>query len=427
MTAAPERPAAVTPAGVVVTAPGVERERWLAARRTGVGGSDVAAVLGMDEHVSPLEVYLDKVGDLPGRPRSPELDEAAFWGLAHEPVIARVFAERTGLRVVDGPGMLAHVDRRWMLATVDRLVAEPSAFLPASLLEIKTRSAYQLDEWLLGVPDGPALQTHWYLAVTGYGHAHVAALLGGNRLIVHRVERDEGLIEHLVQIVGAFWQRVVDRAPPPVDGSAATADLLAHLYDVAPGSVTVADPREVLPLLERHRELKQRQERTADALREVDNRLKAIAGRAEVVTVRGDVAYTWKQNGPFSPKRFSAACPGLAAQYTRPADVLDTARLAAEHPARYRAFRALFSASSVGPTLGLIDIRSGPTSDGEPATGLSARRPPLAASLSVTCRSAARVARTPDGANFDVGVEPVSVATNRARRLLVPAAKESAR
>ncbi|MFG2598455.1 hypothetical protein [Streptomyces sp. NPDC048462] len=59
---------------------------------------------------------------------------------------------------------------------------------PSSLLEIKTRSAYQLDEWLAGVPDGPALQTHWYLAVTGYEQVHVAALLGGYRLVVYCVD-----------------------------------------------------------------------------------------------------------------------------------------------------------------------------------------------------------------------------------------------
>jgi hypothetical protein len=59
---------------------------------------------------------------------------------------------------------------------------------PSSLLEIKTCSAYQLDEWLAGVPDGPTPQTQWYLAVTGYEQAHVAALLGGNRLVVHRVD-----------------------------------------------------------------------------------------------------------------------------------------------------------------------------------------------------------------------------------------------
>ncbi|MFC9752361.1 hypothetical protein [Streptomyces sp. NPDC056921] len=59
---------------------------------------------------------------------------------------------------------------------------------PSSLPEIKTGSAYQLDERLAGVPDEPTPKTQWYLAVTGYEQAHVAALLGGNRLVVHRVD-----------------------------------------------------------------------------------------------------------------------------------------------------------------------------------------------------------------------------------------------
>ncbi|MCT9090610.1 YqaJ viral recombinase family protein [Streptomyces sp. ASQP_92] len=333
-------PAIVTPTGVVVAPPNLDREQWLAARRTGVGGSDIAAVLGMSKYTSPVELYLDKVGELGDVPRSPELVEAAFWGHQHEPTIASVFAERTGLGVVEGPGMLAHVERPWMLANVDRYVIEQSEATPSSLLEIKTRSAYQLDDWLLGVPDGPALQTHWYLAVTGYSHAHVAALLGGNRLIIHRVERDESLVEHLVDIVGRFWQSVLDRVPPAVDGSEATEELLGHLYKVTPDRVTVVDPAEVLPLLDRRRELKAREQRTADELREVDNRLKAVAGEAEVVKTQGAVAFTWKQNGPLSTKRFAAAHPDLAAKYTHRVDALDTKSIAAELPDEYRVFRA---------------------------------------------------------------------------------------
>ncbi|MEX2984554.1 YqaJ viral recombinase family protein [Streptomyces sp. C36] len=330
-----------TPTGAVVAPAGLDREQWLAVRRTGIGGSEIAAVLGMSKYASPYEVYLDKRGELPlDRPQPAELAEAAFWGHQHEPTIAAVFAERTGLGVVDGPGTLAHVERRWMLANLDRHVLEPGESTPSSLLEIKTRSAYQLDEWLHGVPDGPALQTHWYLAVTGYRNAHVAALLGGNRLIVHRVERDEQLVEHLVEIVGRFWQGVRDGTPPAVDGSEATERLLGHLYDVQADAVTVADPAEVLPLLERRRELKTREARTADELREVDNRLKAAAGEAEVVTVQGSVAYTYRQNGPLSQKRFAAAHPTLAQQYTRRVDALDTKRLAAEHPDEFRAHRA---------------------------------------------------------------------------------------
>jgi putative phage-type endonuclease len=334
-------PATVTPTGVVVAPPDLDREQWLTVRRTGVGGSEVAAILGMSKYASPLEVYLDKRGELPlDRPQHPDLAEAAYWGLAHEPAVARAFAERTGLGVVEGPGTLAHVERRWMLANVDRYVLDEGESTPSSLLEIKTRSAYQLDEWLLGVPDGPALQTHWYLAVTGYERAHVAALLGGNRLLIHRVERDEALLEHLVEIVGEFWQGVLDGTPPAVDGSEATEELLGHLYTVKAGVVTVADPAEVAPLLERRRELKEREARVEAELREIDNQLKATAGEAEVVKTQGVVAYTYRQNGPFSPKRFAHAHPDLAEQYRRPVDALDTARLATEHPDTFREFRA---------------------------------------------------------------------------------------
>ncbi|MFE1773732.1 YqaJ viral recombinase family protein [Streptomyces sp. NPDC059008] len=341
MTLAPERPTTATPTAVVVAPPGLEREQWLDVRRAGVGGSDVSAVLGMDRYRGPLEVYLDKVGELPDDlPRSPELDEAAFWGTTLEPIVAEVFAARTGLRVADGPGTLAHVDRPWMLANLDRVVLDPNEPSVPGLLEIKTRSAYQLDEWAEGVPDGPALQTHWYLAVTGYRRAHVAALVGGNRLMVHRVERDEQLVEHLVQLVGDFWQLVLDRTPPPVDGSAATAELLAHLYDVQPDAVTLADPDEVLPLLDQLAEIKQREQQLADERRVIENQLKAIAGEAEIVRCRDEVAFTWKQNGTFASKRFAAAHPELAARYAHLTPSLDTKRLAADRPDLYRAHRA---------------------------------------------------------------------------------------
>ncbi|QKW08066.1 YqaJ viral recombinase family protein [Streptomyces sp. NA04227] len=332
--------ALATPTGRVVAPPGLSREDWFATRRRGVGGSDVAAVLGMDKYRGPLEVYLDKVGELPELPRDTDLDESAFWGHTLEPMVAEVFAERTGLHVTLGPGTLAHVDRPWMLANVDRLALEPGTVGSVGVLEIKTRSAYQLDEWREGVPDGPALQTHWYLAVTGYSQAHVAALIGGQRLVVHRVERDEQLVEHLVQLAGEFWQRVQDRTPPPVDESPATADLLAHLYEVEPDAVTLADPAEVQPLLDELATVKAREADLADERRAVEARLKTIAGAAEVVQVRGETAFTWRRNGTFASKRFAEAHPDLAAQYTRPRPALDVKRLAAEHPDLYRAHRA---------------------------------------------------------------------------------------
>ncbi len=43
---------------------------WLAARRKGIGGSDVAAVIGVSKYAGPTRVYYDKLGVLPdGRSR----------------------------------------------------------------------------------------------------------------------------------------------------------------------------------------------------------------------------------------------------------------------------------------------------------------------------------------------------------------------
>ena len=40
----------------------MEREDWLDWRRRGIGGSDVGAICGISKYKSPIDVYLDKIG-----------------------------------------------------------------------------------------------------------------------------------------------------------------------------------------------------------------------------------------------------------------------------------------------------------------------------------------------------------------------------
>ena len=62
----------ITPTARLLAPSGLPREEWLKVRRTGIGGSDVAAILGMDHNRGPLHVYLDKRGELPEeRARAP--------------------------------------------------------------------------------------------------------------------------------------------------------------------------------------------------------------------------------------------------------------------------------------------------------------------------------------------------------------------
>jgi putative phage-type endonuclease len=325
----------VTPTGVLIAPPGLSREEFLAARAGGIGGSDIAAVLGMDRHKPPLKLYFELRGELPDLPRPAWLDDYADIGSDMEEFIAQRFAKRTGTRV-EPIGTLQHVKNEWMRVNLDRQVLgcdEPC------FVECKNRSEYQFEEWKDGVPDEPALQVHWGLAVAGYGHGHLAALIGGNKFRHVRIDRDEEMIRYLVDAGARFMDRVRDGNPPPVDGSEATKELLAHLFEVQPEAVGGVDPIVVEPLLAERARLKAEVKEREERLGEIDNQLVAELGGAEVGTARGRVLYTAKQNGSFAPKQFEGAHPEIAAEHRRLVDVLDVDAVKELYPDEYRAFR----------------------------------------------------------------------------------------
>lgn len=326
-----------TPTGRLIAPAGQPREEFLAARVAGIGGSDIAAVLGMDRHTSPIKLYLEKRGELPDLPRPAWLEEHADIGSDLEEFIASRFARMTGTWV-EPIGTLQHVDQAWMRVNLDRQVhgcKDGPCFV-----ECKNRSEYQFDDWRDGVPDEPALQVHWGMAVSGYTHGHLAALIGGNKFRQFRIDRDEQLLSHLVDAGERFMQRILIGDPPPIDGSDATTELLAHLFDVRPEAVKDLDPLTIAPLLaERARlkaELKEREARVC----EIDNQLTAELGDAEIGQAAGLVLLTAKKNGTFAAKRFADAHPEVAARYQATVEVLDVEALKEAEPDLYRAHRA---------------------------------------------------------------------------------------
>ncbi|HLL34245.1 MAG TPA: YqaJ viral recombinase family protein [Streptomyces sp.] len=312
-------------------------EEWHAVRRTGIGGSDVAAILGLDRWKSPLRVWREKLGH-----RSDVDSEAAECGREMEEVIARLFARRTsdvGLRVAPPPGTLAHREHRWMLVNVDRYVTDYRGVV-LGLLECKNRSEHQWRDWENGVPDAPALQAHWGMAVGGWDRAWVAALIGGNRLRWYRLERDEEMIAHLIQLCGDWWQQhVVDGEPPPPDGSKATTELLAHLWDVQPEAVVQIQAARAKELRARYLDLRDQIAELQEQKAEVANQMRFETGENEIAMVGASTAWTWKQNGPLQQAKFRKAQPELAAKYTRTVEVLDTTALLNDHPDVCRPYR----------------------------------------------------------------------------------------
>jgi putative phage-type endonuclease len=267
-----------------------ERERWLELRRQGIGGSDVAAICGVSAYASALKVWLEKLGQLPEQ----EDNERMFWGRMMEPLVADVLAERTEVRLHKVPMMLAHREHPWMLASLDRLA--DCDVHGAGIGEIKTGGYFTGPDWADDqIPDPYKLQGLHYMAVTGLPYVLFGALIGGQRLEVRWLYRDDELIAHLLTIEAEFWQMVEEQTPPPPDGSKATTDLLAHLWDVQAGLIRTMDPAEVAPLVAQHHAWSAMARHAEERQREVDNRLRWMLGEGvEAVDPDGRKLYTWK-------------------------------------------------------------------------------------------------------------------------------------
>ncbi|RCG27232.1 hypothetical protein DQ384_26300 [Sphaerisporangium album] len=226
--AAPAR--RVTPTAHLVLPATASREEWLTARLGGIGSSDVANILEVG-FKPPLHVYHDKRGELPPDPDE-ELDEALLWGTLHEETVAREWARRNR-SVIRRVGLVAHIDARWMMCTLDRRVTEcplKRTEREKCALEVKTRNAFVAKKWKREVPDDVLAQTLWQINVTGYDHVHVAVLIGGNdyRQYTVRREGNEDLIADIVTATERMWHRIRQGRPPQPSGD---PDQLIELYE----------------------------------------------------------------------------------------------------------------------------------------------------------------------------------------------------
>ncbi|SAI72951.1 putative phage-type endonuclease [Bordetella ansorpii] len=222
----------------------LERADWLEVRKTGIGGSDAAAAVGLSPYKSQLELWMEKTGRDADLPKIDPKDTThpTYWGTYLEPIVAAAYTQQTGNRVRKVNAVLQHPQFRFMLANLDReVVGTPLV----QLLECKTAGEFGAKLWCDGVPEYVQLQVQHQLAVTGKQAAHVAVLICGQRLEVHRILRDDELISRLITLEAGFWEYVTSDTPPPADGSKSADRALRVLYPGNAPAVDFSDDRNL--------------------------------------------------------------------------------------------------------------------------------------------------------------------------------------
>lgn len=200
-------------------------EAWHEARFKGIGGSEIASILGINNFKSRYILWMEKAGIIP---RNQDDNPLFEWGHRLEPVIIEKFAEaHPEYRVLPG-GSWRNSDRPFQLANPDgRLLnLETGEF---EILEIKTSMTGA--GWGPGPNDIPAkyvAQVRWYLDTFGFTDAWIVVLIGGFEYREYRIFADPAKTIEMRDSAAAFVYSLGTGEAPPIDGG---EDTYAYLRE----------------------------------------------------------------------------------------------------------------------------------------------------------------------------------------------------
>lgn len=263
---------------------GMSREKWLEVRRGAIGGSDAAAIIGLNQYSSPYSVWADKTGRLPEK-----LDnEAMRLGRDLEEYVASRWREETGKKTKRVNAILYSKKIPFAHANVDRWVIGENAGL-----ECKTTSIMNLKKFKGGeYPENYYVQCVHYMAVTGADRWYLAVLVLGKGFYHFTIERDEEEIAALMQQEESFWECVKADTPPAVDGAPATSDTLKTIYSGSNGeSIELFGRDELFP---RYEELTAQKSEIDAEIEKIKQQLMSDLREAESATC-GAWSVSWKK------------------------------------------------------------------------------------------------------------------------------------
>ena len=262
-------------AKAVIDTNNLSYEKWLEYRKTGIGGSDASVVCGINKYRSPVELWLEKTGQLPYQ----EAGEAAYWGTQLEPVVRSEFTKRTGIEVKLVKQLLLSEEHPFMQANLDGICEHPD--YGTCIFEAKTASAYKSNEWENSIPAEYMLQIQHYMSVTGYKGTFIAVLIGGNTFKWKYIERDDEIIEMLIHLEADFWEHIVNNTPPPLDGSEASEKFLSDRYPESIPQSRIILPPEADVLIKEYDKETAILNKAAERRQRAENLLKEMLGDNE--------------------------------------------------------------------------------------------------------------------------------------------------
>lgn len=284
-------------------------QEWLEDRRKGIGGSDVATILGLNKYKSVYQLWLEKTDQVEVTSAQ---SEAAYWGNTLEEVVAEEFSKRTGKKVRRRNRVFEHSKYPFLRANIDRDIVGENA-----VLECKTANQYLANEWDEDeIPIQYICQVQHYMNVLNLDYVYFAVLIGGQKFIWKKMERDQELIDMITEKLVEFWTENVEKEiEPAIDGLKATSDFLTQRYLDTEDNQTELNAAfdENIANLAR---LKSDRKIIDENITLLENELKQALGKSEAtigITPNNIVSWKKTQSKRLDKKKLAEKYPDIAA------------------------------------------------------------------------------------------------------------------
>lgn len=187
-------------------------------RQQGLGGSDIAALLGINPYKTKQDLWIEKTIPMLFLEED-EPSEAIRWGNLLEPVILQRYIE---IKQQENPKLqldhsssnnmtIHHPNYPYLLATPDALFIKEEEYSHG--LEIKTTAFHNKKKWgesfTKKIPEAYYLQIVHYMLVTGIPYWDVAVLIGGNDFRIYHFIQDIDTENKIIEAASDFWHNHV--------------------------------------------------------------------------------------------------------------------------------------------------------------------------------------------------------------------------